>query len=332
MTSKNNPGTCRYAYAQCPNDPEELVHYLNNHNGGFFRFFSAPQYPNPQLGQQNLEQFYNQLAGPGQYGLQTNSPNQPSPLNQFGQQPNINGQNYGIYNPYPVGQLSGLPPQTPGYPDQIPPGQQQNYGLFPNVPGQNLGYQPPNLYNGYQQNYGNGYAYQNNNGLNQYRMYHNETRVQDPAQKRIQNIKLPRQETTIENLDFDDQNTKWSFPESSESNQLYGNRKTRGQRQLQFPEREITSQNVNREAKGFYFPGAQSHRQYDDFYNDMFQLYNNNEVNNGYASTSTSTEKSYINQNNDNANDGFEIIYIVRGDGDPKNPEIHRVRTGERVF
>lgn len=40
MTSKGNTASCRYAYPQCPNDPDELVHYLNNHKGGFFRFFS----------------------------------------------------------------------------------------------------------------------------------------------------------------------------------------------------------------------------------------------------------------------------------------------------
>lgn len=326
MTSKNNPGTCRYAYSQCPNDPEELVHYLNNHNGGFFRFFSAPQHSNTQLGQQNLEQFYNQLAGPGQYGHQTTVPNQPSPPNQYGFQQNINGQNYGIYTPYPVDQFNGYPQQSPGFPGPIQ-GQQQNYGLFPNVPNNNLGVQPSNLYNGYQQNYGYGYSYQNT-GLNQYRINHNETEAHR-AQKRIQNIKPSSQEMTIENFDYDGQNTKWSFPESSESSRFgNGDRKIRGDRQLQFPKTETTGQNVNREAKGFYFPEAQTNRHYNVIYNPMFSLYNNNLDNIGYSST----EKTYINHSNDNTGDGFEIIYVVRGDGDPNNPEIHRVRTGEKVF
>lgn len=324
MTSKSNPGTCRYAYSQCPNDPEQLVHYLNNHNGGFFRFFSNPQYPSAQLGQQNLEQFYNQLAGPGQYGLQSNFPNQPSPHNQNGLQQNINAQNYGIYSPYPVDQFNGQP-QHNAFPGHIT-GQQQNYGLFPNVPYQNLGVEAPNLYNGYKQNYGYGYSYQNKNGLNQYRTNYNDTEG-NRAQKRIQNIKLSRQETTIENLDYDDHNMKWLFPDDTKSTQFYSNDegKIRGGRQLQFPERDATNENVNRIAKGFYFPGDQSNRQYYDFYNPMFSLFNNNPDNDGHKLTNVS-------HNIDNNEDEFEIIYIVRGDGDPNNPEIQKVRHGEKVF
>ncbi|XP_044765166.1 uncharacterized protein LOC123321564 isoform X2 [Coccinella septempunctata] len=54
-SSKGNAGSCMYAYPECPRDPEKLVDYLNNYNGGFFRFFSGL---NPQH-QQN--QFYGQL-------------------------------------------------------------------------------------------------------------------------------------------------------------------------------------------------------------------------------------------------------------------------------
>lgn len=325
MTSKNNSGSCRYAYSQCPNDPEQLVHYLNNHNGGFFRFFGSPQHPNAQLGQQNLEQFYNQLAGPGQYGLQANFPNQPIPHNQ--QQPNVIGQNYGIYSPYPVDQFNGYPQQSVFAGETT--GLQQNYGLFPNAPNQNLGVHVPNLYNGYQQNYGYGYSYQNKNSLNQYRINHNNTDG-NRAQKRIQNIKLSSQDTTVQNLDYDDQNTKWSFPDSTKNSQLYSNggMKTRGGRQLQFPTIDTTNQNVNRKAKGFYFPGTQSNRQYDNFYNPMFSLFNNNQNNNSFSNT----EMINVGHNIDNAEDGFEIIYIVRGDGDPNNPEIHKVKPGEKVF
>ncbi|XP_026331624.1 uncharacterized protein LOC113238970 [Hyposmocoma kahamanoa] len=324
MTSKSNPGTCRYAYSQCPNDPEQLVHYLNNHNGGFFRFFSNPQYPNAQLGQQNLEQFYNQLAGPGQYGLQSNFPNQPSPHNQYGLQQNINAQNYGIYSPYPVDQFNGQP-QHSAFPGQIT-GQQQNYGLFPNVPYQNLGVQPSNLYNGYKQNYGYEYSYQNKNGLNQYRTNYNDTE-ENRAQKRIQNIKFSSQETTIENLDYDDRNTKWLFPDATKSTKFYSNGEgnIRGGRQLQFPERDATNENVSRIAKGFYFPGDQSNRQYYDFYKPMFSLFNNNPDNDGHKLTNVS-------HNIDHNEDEFEIIYIVRGDGDPNNPEIQKVRHGGKVL
>ncbi|CAH0731287.1 unnamed protein product, partial [Brenthis ino] len=102
MSSRGNTASCRYGYPQCPTDPEQLVHYLNNHNGGFFRFFSAPQ-----QGQQNVEQFYNQLS---QNGLL-----QPQ-LNQI-------QQHYGFYNPNPGNQHYGFQ-QTNPYSTY-----NQNYGL-----------------------------------------------------------------------------------------------------------------------------------------------------------------------------------------------------------
>lgn len=40
-TSKGNTYTCNSAYPNCPADPDRLVQYLNNHNGGFFRFFNG---------------------------------------------------------------------------------------------------------------------------------------------------------------------------------------------------------------------------------------------------------------------------------------------------
>ncbi|XP_069680268.1 uncharacterized protein [Periplaneta americana] len=47
MTTKGSPSTCFSAYPTCPRDPDRLVDYLNNHNGGFFRFFGTnqPYYP-----------------------------------------------------------------------------------------------------------------------------------------------------------------------------------------------------------------------------------------------------------------------------------------------
>ncbi|XP_013173121.1 PREDICTED: TBC1 domain family member 5 homolog A [Papilio xuthus] len=96
MSSKNNPASCRYAYPLCPTDPEQLVFYLNNHNGGFFRFFNAPQ-----NSQQNINQFYNQLSqnyNNQQYQFPQNG------ISNFPYQPNqINGyptQKYGNNYPY----------------------------------------------------------------------------------------------------------------------------------------------------------------------------------------------------------------------------------------
>ncbi|KAL2713722.1 uncharacterized protein V1478_016279 [Vespula squamosa] len=39
-TSKSNPRNCYQEYSKCPRNPDQLIHYLNNHNGGFFRFFN----------------------------------------------------------------------------------------------------------------------------------------------------------------------------------------------------------------------------------------------------------------------------------------------------
>ncbi|KAL6265322.1 hypothetical protein P5V15_002115 [Pogonomyrmex californicus] len=39
-SSNGNPTMCYRAFPRCPRNPDKLIHYLNNHNGGFFRFFS----------------------------------------------------------------------------------------------------------------------------------------------------------------------------------------------------------------------------------------------------------------------------------------------------
>jgi hypothetical protein len=43
VTAQGDPNTCFSAYPACPRDPDRLVDYLNNHNGGFFRFFGTHQ-------------------------------------------------------------------------------------------------------------------------------------------------------------------------------------------------------------------------------------------------------------------------------------------------
>lgn len=43
-SSNGNPAMCYRAFPRCPRNPDKLVHYLNNHNGGFFRFFSRSEY------------------------------------------------------------------------------------------------------------------------------------------------------------------------------------------------------------------------------------------------------------------------------------------------
>lgn len=40
-SARGDPTMCYRAYPRCPRNSDKLVHYLNNHNGGFFRFFSG---------------------------------------------------------------------------------------------------------------------------------------------------------------------------------------------------------------------------------------------------------------------------------------------------
>lgn len=52
-TARGNSKVCLSAYPTCPRNPDQLVHYLNNYNGGFFRYFSGQPSPHHQNGYQN---------------------------------------------------------------------------------------------------------------------------------------------------------------------------------------------------------------------------------------------------------------------------------------
>lgn len=60
--ARGDPRSCTTAYPTCPRDPDQLINYLNNHNGGFFRFFNqqlpqyAPQYASHQQQQPPYQQ------------------------------------------------------------------------------------------------------------------------------------------------------------------------------------------------------------------------------------------------------------------------------------
>lgn len=63
--------SCYSAFSRCPNDPDQLVNYLNNYNGGFFRYFNGNPRPHPSL-QQQYYQGYPQRYYP-QKRILTNS-------------------------------------------------------------------------------------------------------------------------------------------------------------------------------------------------------------------------------------------------------------------
>ncbi|XP_076262430.1 uncharacterized protein LOC143197687 [Rhynchophorus ferrugineus] len=58
FASRGNTRQCEYAYPKCPVNPDKLIQYLNNHNGGFFRFFQGLNKPT-QGYQQNYAQYFN---------------------------------------------------------------------------------------------------------------------------------------------------------------------------------------------------------------------------------------------------------------------------------
>ncbi|XP_069362074.1 probable cyclin-dependent serine/threonine-protein kinase DDB_G0292550 [Maniola hyperantus] len=376
--SKSNPATCRYAYTACPTDPELLVHYLNNHNGGFFRFFNAPQ-----QGQQNLEQFYNQLSQ--NYGL--NQPDQEYNQQNYGF--NNNQQNYGFDN------------------------NQQHYGFNNNQ--QNYGSHNPNLYSNYNQNYGLAYPYQNNGQSIRFKNNDNFNENTNRIEKRIQ---IKPNALYVDNLE--DENPRWSFPEGNRNPVNYVNNDAinfyssnddnfnNNNKRIKFNDQNDRDRNhkdnrkgkvlnfpgVNNEEdyleanhdknRGSFFPEHEDNKQYfdhnaptknnnydnkyydnrqyldyntptkntnyyntsnnnfankyvnrDEFYANRYYANKNKYDNNNYANPNQYyNNDNYGNNNKYNNNDdvqGVRTVYVVRGNGDPNNPEIHKLRPGQAV-
>ncbi|KOB79147.1 Uncharacterized protein OBRU01_00984, partial [Operophtera brumata] len=315
MTSRGNTGTCRYAYPQCPTDPEQLIHYLNNHNGGFFRFFNAPlpnqnleQFYN-QLGQngQNLEQFYDHLGQNGQYGqLDSNQYGQQS----FGQYQQDVQQGPGSYGLYQNQALS-----------------QQGYGLQ----NYHIGNQIPGLHGYGNQNYGSNYGY-NTYGSNNVRYKDAYAKIE----KRIQN--KPIKDDVDERFEDEnnDANTKWQFPEETNLNDgqnSYDYSEKDGE-VLKFPEESQNNEDKRdskRKGKSILFPenqynqNAYSNKKYVNKDNQNEYNRDQNNINNNYNYNNGQKPVNYVNYNNyanSKINDAAQTVYIVRGNGDPNRPEI----------
>lgn len=288
MTAKGNPSVCYRAYSQCPTDPEKLINYLNNHNGGFFRFFGLPETPQQP---HNLEQFYNYLSG-----------------------------------------QNGLPQQP----------QQQNYE-FPRPHG--YGFPPQNPY-AHPYNYGHNY-------YNERIGYRNGKNIDSELEARIQNKPevnaLEAESDSVPN-ESQDKGSKWSFPEEasnkkgnerdrvkvkkqpkrlSQSNrQQEQERPSRGSKTLKFPDdrsddrREILMvRDYPRKGKRIYFP-----RQ------------NNFQITANYQTTTSVNPEEYYFDHKHNfyvkrpkALKTDDVVYVVRGNGDPNHPEVVRVRPGQNI-
>ncbi|KAH9642605.1 hypothetical protein HF086_011198 [Spodoptera exigua] len=283
MTAKGDPNVCHRTYPQCPTDPEKLVHYLNNHNGGFFRFFGQPEQSQQP---QNLEQFYNYLSG--QYGFQQHHQQQ---------------QNYGLLRPHGQGY---------GYPNQNPSINPQNYA-----------------HNYYQ-------------GQNRYRNGEMET-AESEIQERIQNkpaINILEDENDQSANAYQDNGSKWSFPEDgftgkgSQREHIRINkdleRPTRGSKTLKFPDdrsgdrREVFKiKHFSRTEKPVYFPG-----------HNHFQIYSH------YQTTTPVNLEEFVFDHKHNFYvkrpkaikvEDVNVVYVVRGNGDPNHPEVVRIRPGQSI-
>ncbi|KAF7390863.1 hypothetical protein HZH66_009343 [Vespula vulgaris] len=72
-TSKSNPRNCYQEYPRCPRNPDQLIHYLNNHNGGFFRFFNKLNHGNNPYARPYIVQNEQNQASSVEYGFKIGS-------------------------------------------------------------------------------------------------------------------------------------------------------------------------------------------------------------------------------------------------------------------
>lgn len=104
LSNRGNAYECNVNYPKCPRDQERLLYYLNNHQGGFFRFFDMKQsYQHYQQHHKN-QQYQQNPQGNYHYqqdhqnGLHYNIYlNQMKPNHQYLVYPNIKNQLYVKY-------------------------------------------------------------------------------------------------------------------------------------------------------------------------------------------------------------------------------------------
>lgn len=271
ITAKGNPSACYRAYPQCPRDPEKLINYLNNHNGGFFRFFGQPDTPQQT---HNLEQFYNYLSG--QNGL-----------------PQQQQQGYGL-----------LKPNGYGFPQQNPYAQSYNYG---------------------QSNYNKQFSNRNANS------------IESEVEAKIQNKPIGNILEADSDLNSDESQvtgSKWSFPDEGNKNR-YGRDKVkirkqpeRGSKTLKFPDdrydyrRELQTVRDYTRKENIYFPGQSNFHKYVNYYETTTPI-NPDEYYFDYK------HNFYVKREKALKTD--DVVYVVRGNGDPNHPEIVRVRPGQTI-
>lgn len=82
---------CHTAYPRCPRTEDELLHYLNNHRGGFFRFFNGGAAFGDDLNSQYNPNQYQQSGGAHQYYQQNHQYPRPQPPPPPQNQPSDDG-------------------------------------------------------------------------------------------------------------------------------------------------------------------------------------------------------------------------------------------------
>ncbi|KAJ0172025.1 hypothetical protein K1T71_011998 [Dendrolimus kikuchii] len=256
MTSKGNPSSCRYAYPQCPNDPDELVYYLNNHKGGFFRFF-------------------NNIKGKPYSG---------------------GTQNFQSYSEY------------------------QSSRTDPN----NLG-----LYNNHKK-YSRKDAYDKGNE-------ETDVAINSNTLARIQN-----KPANVLNNNFIVK-TKWLFPDDVQNDD-----DVRFVKELKFPsyddsdtDYDFDIKNYKRKGKSIAFPDRNNDDRYATKYNKNYNESNKNNYSRYVADTKTDYVFDYVHNfyvkrekktiKSPTDDDDIKTVYIVRGNGDPRHPEVVKLRLGQSI-
>ncbi|KAI5726714.1 hypothetical protein M8J76_007382 [Diaphorina citri] len=80
-TARGDSRQCLTAYPLCPRNPDQLVDYLNNHNGGFFRFFNQQLPHIPQYAPFYQNNYQSNLQG--SFGNQQNGFYNKQPYRKF---------------------------------------------------------------------------------------------------------------------------------------------------------------------------------------------------------------------------------------------------------
>lgn len=115
-------GECDAAYPRCPRDEEQMLHYLNNHRGGFFRFFNGGN----SFGDENYLQQQKPLDGQSGIDSSTQGLNLYTLQALAGALNQGNGINLSNLFPSPSNQR----PTVQRYPQGLQADQSQNSGLF----------------------------------------------------------------------------------------------------------------------------------------------------------------------------------------------------------